>query len=103
MCIRDSDDIWQKIVVGNNDIPIGKFIQRLNNADWVNQGRSYISEGLCPFCQQPTITDNFLEQLSQFFDAQYKEDVSRIATLMSRYDAEIKRVIPALNLSLIHI
>lgn len=93
----ENDDIWQKIVVGNNDIPIGKFIQRLNNADWVNQGRSYISEGLCPFCQQPTITDNFLEQLSQFFDAQYKEDVSRIATLMSRYDAEIKRVIPALN------
>ena len=93
----ESDSIWQKVVVGNSDIPIGKLIQHLNNADWVNQGRRYISDGICPFCQQATITSDFLGQLSQFFDKEYEADVIRIITLTSKYDVATRNVISAFN------
>lgn len=34
----ETDDIWEKIIVGNKDVPIAKLIDFLNNADWVNRG-----------------------------------------------------------------
>lgn len=49
----EKDLIWEKVIVGNKDVPISKLIDFLDNADWVNRGRSYIRKnGTCPFCQQ---------------------------------------------------
>ena len=49
-----------KCIVGKSDIPIAKLIKKLENGDWVNQGRKYIYSGTkCPFCQKDTIDDNF--------------------------------------------
>ena len=31
--------IWGKCIVGKSDIPIAKLIKKLENGDWVNQGR----------------------------------------------------------------
>lgn len=59
--------IWSKVIVGNKDVPISKLIEFLDNADWVNRGRRYIqSDGVCPFCQQKTITNELEEQFNSF-------------------------------------
>mgnify|MGYP000203398336 CR=1 FL=1 len=50
----------------------------MNINDWVNQGRDYIQEDTCPFCQEKTITDNFKEQLEGFFDETYLKDIGSI-------------------------
>ncbi|WP_220395497.1 AAA family ATPase [Bifidobacterium pseudocatenulatum] len=64
----ESSAIWSKVVVGNKDIPIGRLIEALDNADWVNQGRRHLREDrVCPFCQEQTITDDFKNQLDSFF------------------------------------
>ncbi|MCC5920595.1 MAG: AAA family ATPase [Cyclobacteriaceae bacterium] len=62
--------VWKKIIVGKADVDIAKLIQKLNINDWVNQGRSYIQEDedTCPFCQQPTINEDFKNQLENWFD-----------------------------------
>lgn len=46
----ETSTIWGKVIVGNKDIPIGRLIDVLDNADWVNQGRKHLrADGICPF------------------------------------------------------
>lgn len=86
ICTIENDEIWSKIVIGNNDVPIAKLISSLNNSDWVSEGRDYLQDnGTCPFCQQKTIDDNFINQLNAFFNDEYEDDISKIDDLKNRY------------------
>lgn len=84
----EKDPIWQKIVVGNKDVPIAKLINHLDNSDWVNKGRAYITEsGVCPFCQQKTITTKLQQELETFFSGEYKKDIQYISDLIESYNS----------------
>ena len=96
--------IWRKVIVGNKDLPIGRLIGVLDNADWVNQGRKHLREdGICPFCQRRTITDELKNQLEDFFSGEYEQDVNHIKHCINQYGAcanELLRRINALRTSL---
>ena len=82
----ESDDVWNKVIVGNRDIPIGKLIEILNMADWVNHGRQYLREdGICPFCQNKTISSDLRKQLDAFFSGEYEQYVDHIKKLLTEY------------------
>lgn len=82
----EKDSIWEKVIVGNKDVPISKLIDFLDNADWVNRGRSYILEnGTCPFCQQKTISEDFEQQLNSFFSGEYERNIEHIKNLIEKY------------------
>lgn len=86
LIVIENDDIWEKIIVGNKDVPIAKLIDFLNNADWVNRGRAFINkDGYCPFCQQKTISEDFKEQLDSFFSGEYEENIKYIGDIISQY------------------
>lgn len=90
--------IWKKIIVGSADVEIAKLIQRLNINDWVNQGREYIQDETCPFCQQLTITENFQSQLESFFDETYLNDIKSIKELKQEYNLQTQNLINELNI-----
>lgn len=93
----EKDPIWDKIIVGNKDVPISKLIEFLDNADWVNKGRSYINEnGVCPFCQQKTITKEFEQQLNSFFSGEYEKDLQYIKELIEKYKTTSERLVAIL-------
>lgn len=82
----ETSAIWSKVIVGNKDIPIGRLIEVLDNADWVNQGRRHLREDqICPFCQQPTITEELKHQLDAFFSGEYEQDVNLIKRFVEQY------------------
>lgn len=82
----EKDEIWNKKVIGKKDLDIGAIIEKLNINDWVNEGRNYIQENnTCPFCQEQTITKMFLEQLENYFDESYKQDLAAIKDLGEEY------------------
>ena len=82
----EKDLIWEKVIVGNKDVPISKLIDFLDNADWVNRGRSYIREnGTCPFCQQNTISEDFKQQINSFFSGEYERNIEHIKNLIGKY------------------
>ncbi|MBE0573303.1 AAA family ATPase [Candidatus Dojkabacteria bacterium] len=89
--------IWKKIIVGKADVDIAKLIQRLNINDWVNQGREYIQDKTCPFCQQQTITADFKTQLENFFDETYLNDIKSIKELKQEYNTLTQNIINQLN------
>jgi wobble nucleotide-excising tRNase len=91
------DVIWKKIIVGKADVDIAKLIQRLNINDWVNQGREYIQDDTCPFCQKKTITGDFQTQLENFFDETYINDIKKIKELKQEYTTLTLNIINQLN------
>ena len=99
-CISDEinsierDPIFRRVVAGNKDIPIGKLLQTLNNGDWVNRGRQYVTENdVCPFCQKQTIDDSFRQQLEAFFSGEYDECVRHIGQLIYNYTIHTQSLI----------
>lgn len=99
-CIEQSE-LLSKVIVGNKNSSVASLIETLGNSDWVNTGIKYVhidgEKGVCPFCQQKTITQNFLEQINAYFDESYNRDKSQIEQMISRYDVEIKKVIDFFN------
>lgn len=93
----EATEIWGKIIVGKADVDIAKLIQRLNINDWVNQGRDYIEDTTCPFCQQKTITEDFKTQLESFFDETYLNDIKILKELKQEYNTLTQNIINVLN------
>lgn len=93
----EANEIWKKIIVGKADVDISKLIQKLNINDWVNQGREYIQDNTCPFCQEKTITDNFKYQLESFFDETYLNDIKQLKEFKQEYNALSQNIINELN------
>ncbi|MDP3515613.1 MAG: AAA family ATPase [Pseudohongiella sp.] len=83
----ENDEILGKKIIGKSDVDISRIIQKLNLNDWVNQGRSFIKiDNICPFCQQPTITEEFKKQLEDYFDESYTASLKEIASLSDEYN-----------------
>lgn len=94
----EASTIWSKVIVGNKDLPIGRLIDVLDNADWVNQGRKHLREDrICPFCQQPTITEELKSQLDAFFSGEYEQDVNQIKQFISQYSVYTDELLGRIN------
>ncbi|APC97312.1 AAA family ATPase [Francisella frigiditurris] len=93
----EKNKIWNKTIIGKADVDIAKLIQKLNISDWVSQGKDYIQDKTCPFCQKETITDEFSSQLEEFFDDTYLHDVNEVSSLKDNYNTLTQNIINQLN------
>ena len=98
----EQSKLFSKIIVGNKNSSVATVIEEFGNSDWVNTGIKYVhmdgEKGVCPFCQQETITKKFLDQISAYFDESYNQDKSLIEQMISRYELEIKKAIDFLDI-----
>ncbi len=83
----ETDEIWQKVIVGNKDVDMAALINYLNNSDWVKAGIGYINRdtGICPFCQKRTTDDNVIDQLNQFFSGEYERQLKLVEDYTEQY------------------
>jgi len=81
----EHNKIWNKVIVGKSEVDISNLIHKLNIDDWVNKGRDYIEKEICPFCQQKTISQNFITQLENYFDNAYLQELGEIKSLKDLY------------------
>jgi wobble nucleotide-excising tRNase len=80
--------ILKKNIIGKNDVDISKLITQLDNADWVNQGRKYVKDEICPFCQQHTLKDSLKQQFDDFFDETYNDSITKLKEVKENYNKE---------------
>ena len=82
-------DLLEKTIVGSNNSTISVVIDKLKNSDWVNKGLTYIdtdkNPSICPFCQQKTISKEFVEQIYKYFDNSYEDDKKKLSCLLNDY------------------
>jgi wobble nucleotide-excising tRNase len=94
----EENSILAKKVIGKEDVNISAMIQRLSNSDWVKSGIPFFKEnkGDCPFCQQPA-PRSLADDLNEFFDETYMNDIAAIDTMIANYDAYSQAVINQLE------
>jgi len=83
----ESNKIFKKRIIGKEDLEIAKLINKLNMADWIYQGKEYLNNTneICPFCQKPTIDENFKKQIEEYFDEEYRNNIQLIKQLQNEY------------------
>ncbi|MFP1888882.1 AAA family ATPase [Lonsdalea quercina] len=94
----ETDSIWQTVVAGQRDVDISGLIEVLGCQDWVNHGRQFIrSTDICPFCQKPTIDDEFRTKIERFFDTSFEQRIEKVNVLASRYQEQVTQNLDALQ------
>lgn len=90
--------IWSEKILGKSDVNIAKLIQKLNLNDWVNKGREYLQENdICPFCQQPTISVDFKDQLENYFDESFTNSINNVKNFSEQYNLKANNVLKELE------
>ncbi|MFG0453394.1 AAA family ATPase [Shewanella algae] len=98
LSLIEQDVIWQRIIIGKSDVNIAAMMDALGSHDWVNQGRSYISDNdTCPFCQQKTISDDFRSELEDYFDDDFSEQTERVSSLNRAYIEVSEKVLNSIS------
>ena len=94
----ENDEIWQDKIIGKSDVKIAQLIQTLNLNDWVNKGREYLQDDdVCPFCQEKTITEDFRQQLEDYFDELFTKNISNIKNYQKKYSELTANIIGQLE------
>ena len=95
----ESNPILSKVIVGNENSSVSHLINELKNSDWVRQGMHFINNThreenqRCPFCQQKTITNDFVKELETYFGGQYEKDIKLLKELLEKYKYERKKIV----------
>ncbi len=94
----EKNQILQKNIVGNENSSVSTLINKLQNSDWVKDGLQYLPEDIkedaenCPFCQNKTITKSLLEDIKNFFDESYENDIDELKNLLFAYENAISAI-----------
>lgn len=94
----ESESIFNKQIVGNNNSTVAQLITKLKNSDWVKAGLQYIPEqeqkgnAICPFCQEQTISSILVENIKSYFDASYEADIESLKFLLDEYTKAIQEI-----------
>lgn len=89
LLLLESNSILRKKVIGQKDVDIAAMIRKLENSDWVRQGKPFFeaNNGYCPFCQQIT-DEKFTQSLNEYFDKTFELDTREIEALATNYQME---------------
>ncbi len=82
----ENDEIFQSVIVGNENSSIKTLVEKLNNSRWIEDGLLYIdkSNNKCPFCQQELST-YIVQNIHDFFDETYRDNINKISKLKNHY------------------
>jgi len=88
----EKNEITKIKIIGKQDVDIAKMIHKLQNHDWVKQGKTFYDKNydeaanayICPFCQRPT-DESFQKQLEDYFDEAYSKNMDRLTNLITSY------------------
>lgn len=97
----NNNNLLSKVIVGNDNSSVSELINKLNNSDWVRKGLDYIDKeeenSICPFCQNKTITKSFCENLKNYFDDNYENDLMKLNELKDNYREKSNVILNEIN------
>lgn len=94
----ETETLFSKQVVGNENSTVSQLIKELGNSDWVKAGLQYLpteptpENETCPFCQEKTISNTLVENIKDYFDASYESDINSLKAFLSDYSQAIQSV-----------
>ena len=94
----ETEGLFEKQIVGNENSTISQLIKELKNSDWVKAGLKYIppepiqENSACPFCQEKTISNTLVDSIKNYFDASYEADINSLKLFLEEYSQAIQEI-----------
>src|SRR5690606_29352630 len=94
----ETETLFSKQIIGNENSSVSQLIKELDNSDWVKAGLDYIKKeetqenSTCPFCQEQTISKILVENIRNYFDASYEADINNLNSLLDDYLQSIQSI-----------
>ena len=94
----ESEIIFQKQIVGNENSTVSALINKLGNSDWVKDGLNYLpaeiekEKEVCPFCQESTISKQLYQSIKEYFDESYEADLTSLKDFRKQYAEYIQSI-----------
>lgn len=94
----ETETLFSKQIVGNENSTVSQLIKELGNSDWVKIGLRYLPKEQtqentpCPFCQEKTISNNLVESIKNYFDASYEADINALKSFLDNYSQAIQNI-----------
>jgi len=93
----ENQEIFEEVIIGNENSQVAKLINKLNSSDWVKKGKEFLNEPkeeneVCPFCQQKTITKDLHQEIQDYFDETYQNKITSLETFDKEYWKEYQAV-----------
>lgn len=94
----ETEILFSKQIVGNENSTVSQLIKELGNSDWVKMGLQYLPKeqtqenATCPFCQEKTISNNLVESIKSYFDASYEADINALKSFLNKYSQAIQNI-----------
>ena len=94
----ETEDLFSKQIVGNENSSVSQLIKELSNSDWVKTGLQYLptdafqENAICPFCQEKTISNTLVENIKNYFDASYEADINSLKAFLENYSHGISLI-----------
>lgn len=94
----ETENIFDKQIVGNENSSVSELITKLGNSDWVKSGLKHLPEEPleenenCPFCQEKTISNELIANIKDYFDASYEADIKSVKTFLEQYSQAIQQI-----------
>lgn len=95
---QEECSLLMKRITGSVETPVGKFIEFLNNSDWVKSGIGYSekAEGKCPYCQR-ILPTSIQQDIEAFFDEAYTNECNAVREFEIEYTQFTDRLLYQLN------
>lgn len=90
---KSSVQLLDEIIIGNEDSPVSRLIEKLQNSDWISTGLEYLDKidgEECPFCQSKTMTDQLVQQITGYFDESYQKNIEELKLIETEYQTLIE-------------
>ncbi|SCM12279.1 AAA family ATPase [Bacillus wiedmannii] len=95
----EGNEIFERKILGKEDVDISGLVNKLNISDWVQHGYTLIkkTDGVCPFCQQ-TLPNEFEEKLNNYFDQTYIQQMKSLRNISDKYIRSVEEIIYQINM-----
>jgi len=80
-------ELLNEVVTSSGTSQFASFVKQIQALDWISEGHNRFhgkTDGKCPYCQQPLISD-FEEKLMSCFDEEYRKAVKTITGFRDIY------------------
>lgn len=94
----ETDSLFDKQIVGNENSTVAELINKLGSSDWVKDGLKYLpteiesEKEVCPFCQEMTITKQLLQNIKEYFGELYEADINSLKAFQKTYSEAIQLI-----------
>ncbi|CAI1541370.1 AAA family ATPase [Serratia fonticola] len=81
---KEETSLLALVLVPSGDSRLAAAIAQLGNAEWVAAGRTWLTEDVCPFCQNRVDAEHLRKEITSLFDRSWEDKMIRLEAIASQ-------------------